>query len=89
MTGLLLLAAVGNAEATEIGNGRSFGLGLQLGQPFGITGKAYTSGRSNAIDFTVGTYYASGYYYDGFQAQVAYHWHLVELTSGERPRGHR
>jgi hypothetical protein len=83
MTSLLMVAALGTAQATEIGDGRPFGLGLQLGQPFGVTGKVYLGGRTNAIDFTVGTYYASrGYYYDGFQAQVAYHWHLVELTSG-------
>ena len=83
MTSLLMLAALGTAEATEVGDNRAFGLGVQLGRPFGLTGKIYMGGRTNAIDFLVGTDYGSrGYYYDGFTAQVAYHWHLVELTSG-------
>lgn len=82
MTSLLTLA-LGTAGATEIGSSRSFGLGLQLGAPTALTGKVYLGGRTNALDFALGTYYDNyGYYYDGFYAQCSYHWHLVELTSG-------
>jgi hypothetical protein len=35
----------------------------------------------NALDFTLGTYYNNGYS-DNFHAQVSYHAHLAELTSG-------
>ena len=81
LTLLPLLAAT--AGATEIGESRPFGLGLQLGTPSGVSGKIYLGGRKNAIDFTVGGAYADRYYWGGFYAQVAYHWHLTELTSGE------
>jgi hypothetical protein len=81
---LPLLAAT--AGATEIGESRPFGLGIQLGQPTGISGKIYLGGRRNAIDFTAGGGgYGGGYggyYWAGFYGQVAYHWHVTELTSG-------
>lgn len=80
---LLALAALTPAHATEIGSSRAFGLGLQLGEPVGITGKVYLGGRENALDFLVGTYYDDlDYYYGDFYGHVAYHWHVVELTSG-------
>lgn len=83
MTSLMMLAALGTAEATEIGNGRAFGLGIQLGAPTALTGKVYLGGRRNAIDFALGTYYDDyGYYYDGFYGHVNHHWHLTELASG-------
>lgn len=80
---LLALGIAAPAGATEIGNGRAFGLGLQLGAPSAITGKFYLGGRQNAIDFAVGAFYDDyGYVYDGLYVQAAYHFHLTELTSG-------
>jgi hypothetical protein len=70
------------AQATEIGSSRPFGLGVQLGAPSGITGKVYLGGRRNAIDFLVGSWDNDDYWYDGVWVQVAYHWHITELTSG-------
>lgn len=81
--GLLALGLSTDAAATEIGTSRSFGLGLQLGDPVGLTGKFYLGGRTNAIDFVVGShYYNNDYYYSNIALQAAFHWHLVELTSG-------
>ncbi|MEQ1503780.1 MAG: hypothetical protein ABMB14_16185 [Myxococcota bacterium] len=79
----LALGAMHQAEATEIGTNRPFGLGVQLGTPTGITGKVYLGGRKNAIDFALGSPYAgNSYFWGGFWAQAAYHWHVTELTSG-------
>lgn len=83
MTLLALAALAGDAHATEIGTSNMFGLGIQLGDPVGLTGKYYLGGRTNAIDFTVGShYYNNDYYYSNLAVQAAFHWHLVELTSG-------
>ncbi|MCI0633270.1 MAG: hypothetical protein L0206_05045 [Actinobacteria bacterium] len=76
-----MLWAGGDAHATEIGSDRAFGLGIQLGEPSGITGKVYLDGRSSAIDFLVGSYYDDGFVGDVY-LQAAYHIHIVELTSG-------
>ena len=80
---ILMWATV--AGATEIGSGRPFGLGVQLGGPSGIAGKVYTNGRANAIDFLVGAYYDDNDndFDDNLYVHVNYHWHLVELTSGQ------
>jgi hypothetical protein len=48
-----LLLLVSPAHATEVGTSRSFGLGLQVGEPTAIVGKAFL-GRGNAIDFGIG-----------------------------------
>lgn len=83
MVALLTTILTLNASATEIGSGRPFGLGIQLGEPSGLTGKLYLGGRKNAIDFTVGAYYADNdRWSDGIYAQVAYHWHFTELARG-------
>src|SRR6476619_2224925 len=39
--------------STEVGYGRTFGLGFMLGDPTGLTGKLWVA-RTNAIDFGVG-----------------------------------
>ncbi len=57
---MLILAGVteGSARATEVGYGRNFGLGFELGNPTGFVGK-YWVGRTNALDFGLGF---DGYY---------------------------
>lgn len=83
LVALTALSARPAAASTEIGSKRPFGLGVQLGSPTGISGKLYLGGRKNAIDFTVGgPYTGNGYWWGGIWGQVAYHWHVTELTSG-------
>jgi hypothetical protein len=83
MVTFALAALVSRAEATEIGSSRKFGLGIQLGEPTALTGKLYLGGRENALDFALGTRYDEDWGPDdSVFAQVSYHWHLTELTSG-------
>jgi len=55
---LLCVGVERQSQATEVGYGRSLGLGFELGDPTGFTGK-YWVGRTNAFDFGVGF---DGYY---------------------------
>jgi hypothetical protein len=48
-----LAGASATANATEVGAGRTFGLGFQVGDPTAIVGKVFVGG-DNAIDFGVG-----------------------------------
>ena len=82
MTPLLLALAVfsTDAQATEIGNGRNFGLGIQLGSPSGLTGKYYLGGRRNALSFAIGSAY-DGRFYSGLWITGSYDFHLVELVN--------
>ncbi|MCB9571137.1 MAG: DUF3996 domain-containing protein [Kofleriaceae bacterium] len=58
---------------------KTFGLGLMLGAPTGLSGK-YFVGRSNAIDFGIGTIY--GYRgRHGLHVHADYLWHPLSLTS--------
>src|SRR5580765_2755709 len=60
--GTLALSSVpGTAHATEVGYGRNYGLGVILGDPTGISGKAWVA-STNAIDVGLGAY---GYGYRG------------------------
>lgn len=52
---LALLWGAGNARATEVGYQRQYGLGVMLGDPTGLSGKAWLS-RTNAIDAGLGAY---------------------------------
>lgn len=78
----MLALWAGVAGATEIGSGRPFGLGIQLGGPTGITGKYYLGGRRNALDFLVGAYATNNRFDDDLYVHVNYHWNLQDLTSG-------
>jgi len=55
----LLLIALGAwprpADATEVGYERQYGVGVMLGDPTGLSGKAWLS-RTNAIDVGLGAY---------------------------------
>jgi hypothetical protein len=60
----------------------TFGLGLELGAPFGLNGKYFLS-DDRALNFGVG---ANGYYYrnrDGLHLYLDYLFHPLQLTSNE------
>ncbi len=64
---------------------KKFGLGLELGEPSGLTGKVFVT-ESGAIDFGVGYVYDNYYYYynaAGFHAYADYLWHPVSLASAQ------
>jgi hypothetical protein len=61
---------------------KKFGLGLELGEPTGITGKLFLS-PSGALDFGVGEIYHDYYGGDGLHGYVDYLWHPLVLTSAE------
>ena len=50
---VLLLLLVSPAHATEVGTSRTFGLGVQIGDPTGLVGKGFLGG-ANALDFGIG-----------------------------------
>ena len=60
---------------------KTFGIGLELGDFAGITGKYFLSNGSNALQFGLGGY--AGYYRDyyGYHLYFDYLWHPVSLTS--------
>jgi hypothetical protein len=49
----VVAGASATARATEVGSGRNFGLGFQVGDPTALVGKAFIGG-GNAIDFGLG-----------------------------------
>jgi hypothetical protein len=59
---------------------KTFGLGLELGAPFGLTGKYFLS-DSNALQFGVGAIYDYYYAGDGVHLYLDYLWHPVSLVS--------
>jgi hypothetical protein len=52
-TATILSTGAGRAQATEVGNSRTFGLGFQIGDPTAVTAKVFAGG-GNAFDFGVG-----------------------------------
>jgi len=77
----MLVVALSEAQATEIGSSRPFGLGIQIGNPSGLTGKYYLGGRRNALSFAVGSQYDGRFYGDGLWVTGSYDFHIAELTS--------
>jgi hypothetical protein len=61
---------------------KTFGLGLELGEPSGFTGKYFVSGKS-AIDFGLGYIYDYYYYGDGLHLYADYLYHPVSLVSAQ------
>lgn len=59
---------------------RTFGLGLEIGEPTGLTGKYFLS-ETGALDFGLGWIYRHYYYDDGLHLYVDYLWHPAVLTS--------
>lgn len=76
---LATLLSAPTAQATEIGSPRSFGLGIQLGSPSGITGKYYLGDRQNAISFAIGSHY-NGRFYNGLWLTGSYDFHITDLV---------
>jgi hypothetical protein len=61
---------------------KTFGLGLELGEPTGVNGKYFVS-PSHALDFGLGAMYAGYYYGDGFHIYGDYLFHPASLASTE------
>jgi hypothetical protein len=62
---------------------KSFGLGLELGEPTGLTGKYFLS-EDHALDFGLGyIYHHYGRGNDGLHVYADYLWHPLVLTSAE------
>ena len=59
---------------------KTFGLGLEIGEPTGLNGK-YFLGDAGALDFGVGWIYEHYYYDDGFHIYADYLWHPTVLTT--------
>jgi hypothetical protein len=79
----LCLTSAGQVRATEVGNARTFGLGVQLFEPTAIVGKVFLN-RFNALDFGFGFWgwgrcydsnghpYACNEYYDAYSLHFDY-----------------
>lgn len=59
---------------------KTFGLGLEIGEPTGLNGKYFLS-DSGALDFGVGWIYRHYYYDDGLHLYLDYLWHPTSLAS--------
>ncbi len=71
----------GGSSMRKFSANKTFGLGLELGQPTGLTGKYFLS-DSNALDFGFGYIYHSYWYGDdGIHVYLDYLWHPASLVS--------
>ncbi len=86
-----VLASVGTADARPRPHGfggkrfeanKTFGVGLELGEPTGINGKVFLQ-PDQALDFGIGEIYHHYYGGDGGHIYVDYLWHPTVLTSQE------
>ena len=59
---------------------KTFGLGLEVGEPTGLNGKYFLS-EAGALDFGVGWIYRHYYYDDGIHLYLDYLWHPTSLAS--------
>ncbi len=59
---------------------KTFGLGLELGEPTGLNGKYFLS-TSGALDFGIGEMFSPYYYGQGFHIYADYLWHPTSLVS--------
>jgi hypothetical protein len=73
----------GPSNMKKFSANKTFGLGLELGEPTGLTGK-YFLNDSNALDFGLGYIYHSYYYGDdGVHVYADYLWHPLSLVSAQ------
>jgi hypothetical protein len=70
----------GGGDGGGYGASKTFGLGLELGEPTGLNGKYFFS-DSAALDFGLGWIYSHYYYGDGFHIYADFLWHPVSLAS--------
>jgi len=61
---------------------KTFGLGLELGEPSGLSGKYFLS-DNGALDFGLGAIYSHYYYGDGVHLYGDFLWHPISLTHAE------
>jgi hypothetical protein len=61
---------------------KTFGLGLELGEPSGLTGKYFLSDAA-ALDFGLGWIYRHYYYGDGVHLYGDFLWHPTSLVSSD------
>ena len=59
---------------------KTFGLGLELGEPSGLNGKYFLS-KAGALDFGIGGIYHHYYFGDGLHIYADYLWHPISLVS--------
>ncbi len=86
---LALLASAADARPRPAGHiggkafeaNKTFGLGLELGEPTGLNGKYFLS-ADRALDFGIGTIY-NYFDRDGLHLYLDYLWHPVSLLSNE------
>jgi hypothetical protein len=76
MRRIVLVLVVVLAGSPAFAQGGSFGLGIIIGSPTGLSGKVYLD-RQNAIDFALGAAFVGG---RGLHAHVDYLWHPVMLA---------
>jgi hypothetical protein len=74
--------AGGGSNMRSFSANKTFGLGLELGAPFGLTGKYFVS-DSNALQFGLGAIYEHYYAGDGLHLYFDYLWHPVSLVSAQ------
>jgi hypothetical protein len=70
----------GGGSMRSFSANKTFGLGLELGAPFGLTGKYFIS-DSNALQFGLGAIYEHYYAGDGLHLYFDYLWHPFSLVS--------
>ena len=94
LVALAIASAVGSAEArprparstSNFQANKTFGAGLELGNPTGLTAKYFLS-PSGALDFGLGAYGDYGFrnrgYGNGLSIYMDYLWHPLSLVSAE------
>jgi hypothetical protein len=78
--GCTYFADLSVAHATEVGNGRDFGLGFALGRPTSLVGKAFLGG-DNALDFGLGfSSFGSNCWHDRGARYCDSNWRFNHIT---------
>jgi hypothetical protein len=72
----------GNKSSRAFEANKTFGLGLELGEPTGLNGKYFFS-DATALDFGIGYLYQHYYYGDGANIYADILWHPTTLVSAE------
>lgn len=70
----------GGGGSSSFQANKTFGLGLELGEPTGLNGKYFLS-DTRALDFGLGYIYEHYYYGDGVHVYLDHLWHPTSLVS--------